>query len=207
MPEPFQRPSLHDAARRGVKAKKGQAAPPAAQPAPASAPIVEAPTAAKAPAAPPQRPKPPVVGVEQVAVRCGHVVPFELFDLKKDKYRDARRKKLTDRDCSACRIKAQEEREAADREASRKRRQEKAKMAPPLSTPQHRLPHGSRFDVAYDAAKGEWSGTLTVPGLAPFTGSRSAVFMLLRTLDEMYRATRPAAEDAPDENRDVGGEG
>jgi hypothetical protein len=39
-----------------------------------------------------------------------------LFDPKKDKYRDARRKKLTDRDCSDCRIKAQAEREAAEME-------------------------------------------------------------------------------------------
>ena len=75
----------------------------------------------------PRRPKPPVVGTEQVAARCGHAVPFELFEPKKDKFRDDRRQKLTDRDCSACRVKAQAEREAAEMEAARKRRAEKPK--------------------------------------------------------------------------------
>ena len=27
-----------------------------------------------------QKVKPPVVGIEQVTVKCGHAVPFELFD-------------------------------------------------------------------------------------------------------------------------------
>jgi hypothetical protein len=159
--------------------------------------------AAPRPAAGPiQKVKPPVVGVEQVTVRCGHVVPFELFDLKKDKFRDARRKKLTDRDCSACRIKAQEARQAADQEAARQRRPDnKPKKERPSANPSGRLPDGSRFDVVYDAPKGQWAGTLTVPGLAPLAAAASGVFKLLRILDHMYRATLPAApepsSDAP----------
>ena len=101
-------PSLREAARRGVEAKQ-QAAP--TTPAPA---VEQAPRPA-----PFQKVKPPVVGTEQVAARCGHAVPFELFDPRRDKYRDDRRKKLTDRDCSACRIQAQAVREAAEKEGPR----------------------------------------------------------------------------------------
>jgi hypothetical protein len=142
-------------------------------------------------AGPFQKIKPPVVGVEQVTVKCGHTVPFELFDLKKDKFRNDRRKKLTDRDCSACRIKAQEARQAAEQEAARKRRLDKPKKKLPYGPPTGRLPDGSRFDVAWDAAKGQWAGTLAVPGLAPLTASASGVLKLLQILDRMYRATRP----------------
>jgi hypothetical protein len=169
------RPSLREAARRGVEAKQQ------------AAPTTPAPAAEKAPRpAPPQKVKPPVVGTEQATARCGHAVPFELFEDKKDKYRDARRKKLTDRDCSACRVKAQAEKEAADKEAARKRRAEKPN--PPPAPEKGRLPHGSRYDVAYDAGKEQWCGTLTVPGLAPITAEASAVFKLLRRLDDLYRA-------------------
>lgn len=151
--------------------------------------------------------KPAVVGVEQVTVQCGHAVPFELFDPKKDKFRDARRKKLTDRPCSACRIKAQEARQAVEKEAARQKRLAKAKNAAvAASDPRNRLPDGSRFDVAYDASKGQWSGTLAVPGLAPISAAASGVFKLLMNLDRLYRkAAAPEAEADP--NRDVGGEG
>jgi hypothetical protein len=164
------RPSLREAARTGVERKQQAEAP-----RPAGVPF--------------QKIKPPVVGVEQVTVKCGHVVPFELFDLKKDKFRHDRRKKLTDRDCSACRIKAQEARQAADQEAARNRRSDKPKRERAPGSPQGRLPHGSRFDVAYDAAKGQWAGMLVVPGLAPLTASASGVFRLLQILDRMYRTT------------------
>ena len=183
------RPSPREASRRGASAD-GQARQPAAPPNPA----------------PFQKPKPLVVGVEQVTARCGHAVPFDLFEPKKDKFRDDRRKKITDRDCSACRVKAQAVKEAADKEAARLRRAERPK--PPSAGPQERLPHGSRFDVAYDAGKGEWSGTLAVPGLAPVAASASAVFKLLRRLDDLYRqATADKPGDGADANRDVGGEG
>jgi len=141
------------------------------------------------------------VGVEQVTVRCGHTVPFELFADNKDKFRRDRRKKLTARDCSACRIKAQEVRQAADQEAARQRRLDKPKKELPCGPPTGRLPHGSRFDVAWDEAKGQWSGMLFVPGLAPLTATASGVFKLLQILDRMYRATLAApvepTSDAP----------
>lgn len=142
--------------------------------------------------------KPPVVCVEQVVVRCGHTVPFELFDPKKDKFRQGRRKKLTDRDCRDCREKAQQERTRAEMEAARKLRQERPKNDAPPPRAQGRLPHGSRFDATWDAAAGKWSGALTVPAAAAegepntFTASAASVFGLLGALDGMYRATLPS---------------
>jgi hypothetical protein len=146
-----------------------------------------------------QKVKPPVVGIEQVTVKCGHAVPFELFDLKKDKFRNDRRKKLTDRDCPACRVKAQEARQAAEQEEARKRRLDKPKKERPPANPSGRLPDGSRFDVAWDEAKGQWAGTLAVPGLAPLAASASGVFKLLQILDRMYRATRPTPSEPTSE--------
>ena len=194
------RPSLREAARRGVEAKQQ------------AAPTTPAPAAGKAPRpALFQKVKPPVVGIEQVTARCGHAVPFELFEDKKDKFRDDRRKKLTDRECLACRIAAQAVKEAADKEAVRLRRAERPKPSP--AGPQERLPHGSRFDVAYDAAKEQWSGTLTVPDATPgcpalvLSASASAVFKLLRRLDDLYRAATAEKPGSADVNRDEGGEG
>jgi hypothetical protein len=159
----FKRPSLREAARRGVEAKKQAQASQVEQPAadtpagsaaPAPATPAAVPTASRP--APFQKVKPPVVGVEQVTVKCGHVVPFELFDLGKDKFRKDRRKKLTDRDCTACRVKAQEVKQAAEMEEARKRRLENPKPKKEWSRPrpEGRLPDGSRFDVMFDAAKG-----------------------------------------------------
>jgi len=183
------RPGPREAATNGVERKQ-----PAEAPKPAAGPF--------------QKVKPPVVGVEQVTVRCGHVVPFELFDLKKDKFRNDRRKKLTDRDCSDCRIKAQEARQAADQEAARKRRLDKPKKEKPPANPSGRLPDGSRFDITWDAAKEQWSGTLAVPGLASFTAAASGVFKLLQVLDGLYRAALAEEPDGDaDPSRDVGGEG
>jgi hypothetical protein len=55
------------------------------------------------------------------------------------------------------------------------------------------LPDGSRFEVCYDAAKEQWSGSLTVPSPdrapATFTGTGSGLFPLLSALDKQYRAT------------------
>jgi hypothetical protein len=183
------RPSLREAARNGAEGKQQTEAP-----RPADGPF--------------QKVKPPVVGVEQVTVRCGHAVPFELFDLKKDKFRNGRRKKLTDRDCSACRIKAQEVRQAAGQEAARKRRLDEPKKEKPPANPSGRLPDDSRFDVAWDEAKGQWAGTLAVPGLAPIAAAASGVFNLLQVLDGLYRAALAEEPDGgADPSRDVGGEG
>ncbi len=56
-----------------------------------------------------------------------------------------------------------------------------------------RLPNRAHFDVIYDAAAGEWSGTLSVgaEGDRPaFLGADTAsgVFHLLRQLDQQFRA-------------------
>ena len=183
------KPSLREAARNGVERKPQAAAP-------------------KSAGGPFQQNRPKVVGVEQVTVKCGHAVPFELFDLKKDKFRNDRRKKLTDRDCSACRVKAQEARQAAEQEEARKRRLDKPKKKRPPASPSGRLPDGSRFDVAWDEAKRQWSGTLAVPGLAPLTAAAPGVFKLLQILDGMYRAMAVGEADAgADPSLDVGTKG
>lgn len=75
-----------------------------------------------------QKPKPPVISTEPVTCTCGHTVQFELFADAQDRFREARRKKLTDRACPACRNQAE-----ADRQAKAK-----AAKAPP---PTYRCGH------------------------------------------------------------------
>jgi hypothetical protein len=140
----------------------------------------------------------PFARFEDVIVRCGHVEKFGLLPDGKDKFREGRRQKAISRDCKVCRERKQREQE----EAARLRRSEKeqrkllAAQQPPRQAPLPqggRLPDGSRFEVLYDAAKEQWSGSLTVPATegAPttFTGSGSALFPLLTSLDKQYRAT------------------
>jgi hypothetical protein len=140
----------------------------------------------------------PFARFEDVVVRCGHVEKFGLLPEGKDRFREARRQKAISRDCKACRERKQrEEQEAlALRRAEKALRMAQAGEQPPRpgkGQPPARLPDGSRFEVQYDAAKEQWSGTLTVPrpgqAAATFTGSRSSLFKLLTTLDEQYRAT------------------
>src|SRR5256885_6676711 len=58
-------------------------------------------------------PPPPIVAYEDVVAACGHPEKFGLFEDRKDKFRNDRRKKVTDRPCRACReIKRLEEEEA-----------------------------------------------------------------------------------------------
>jgi hypothetical protein len=176
---PFKQAGLREAARRGTQAKQ------AAKPLPAVAP-----TAGK--------PKPTPVGVEQVAAKCGHAVPFELYDDKTDKYRDTRRKKVTGRDCPECRQKAHAARTAAETAAAKGRRAASPKGSKPgRGDLKGRLPDGSNFNVTWDAAAGQWSGTLTVPGVGAFTDSRPGLFKLNRALDDQYRASLPP-EAGPD---------
>jgi hypothetical protein len=135
-----------------------------------------------------------------VVARCGHVEKFGLLPDGKDRFREDRRKKAMGRDCKACRERKQRE----EQEAARLRREEREKSkavdaqrqpgpgrVPRLQT--GRLPDGSQFAVRYDAAKERWSGSLTVPTPggepATFTGSGSALFPLLTSLDRQYRAT------------------
>ena len=180
--QPLNRPSLREAARRGAPAKH----PP--QPAGPAAPTTPAPR------------------TEQVRAKCGHAVPFVLYPDGRDRFRDDRRRHVTDRDCPECRQKAHEARTAAEMRAARERRAGKAKQEAQIKD---RLPHGSRFDgLVWDAENGKWSGTLSVPdptaegGARTFTASASGVFRLLRTLDGMYRESlaipnAPPAEAPP----------
>jgi hypothetical protein len=135
---------------------------------------------------------------EDVVAKCGHIEKFGLLPEGKDRFREDRRKKVTGRDCKACR----EKRYREEQEALQQRRAEKeARKAQEAARPPRpgtnrqtaRLPDGSRFEVQYDASTAKWNGTLTVPvpggKPATFTGSRSALFKLLSILDEQYRAT------------------
>ncbi len=132
----------------------------------------------------------PFARFEDVVARCGHVEKFGLLPDGKDRFREGRRQKAISRDCKACRERKQREQE----EAAQQRRAEKVQDGERAPRPaKTRLPDGSRFEIQYDAAKQQWSGTLTVPteGGSPvaITGSRSGLFPLLASLDEQYRAT------------------
>ncbi len=129
-----------------------------------------------------------------------------------------RAKKLAGQPCADCKRKAQTEREAAEQEAARQRREETETPAkqPRREKPRPhiaRLPHGATFHVVYDAEALRWSGTLTIP--APGSGifkesvvsaDDGAVFALLQRLDRKYRGawkeepavalTKPLPRDA-----------
>jgi hypothetical protein len=178
------RPRPGEAARR-----PGQAKPPAEGAA--------TPSARRRPG---QKPFIPFVRYEDVVVRCGHVEKFGLMPDDKDRFREDRRKKAIGRDCKACREKRQQqEQEAADlrRSEKEKRKAQEGDQQPRQAKTAHpqtgRLPDGSRFEVCYDAAKQQWSGSLTVPAPdgapAIFTGMGSGLFPLLSSLDRQYRAT------------------
>jgi len=147
----------------------------------------------------PDRPFIPFVGFEDVVARCGHIEKFGLLPDNKDRFRQDRRKKAMSRDCKACREKRQQqEQEAAElRRAEKEKRkvdeEQKPRQAKAAGPQTGRLPDGSRFEVSYDAAKQQWSGTLTVatPGGEPaiFSGSGSGLFPLLARLDKEYCAT------------------
>jgi hypothetical protein len=135
-----------------------------------------------------------------VTAACGHTEKFGLFEDKKDRYREARRRKVTDRVCKACREQQQrEEQEAAQRRRAERGPDEGRKGRAKVGL--GRLPNGARFDVAYDAAAETWSGTLTIPvpeaAPAVFTGSAPGVFKLLSKLDRLYRDSLPPGEDRP----------
>src|SRR5262249_23328493 len=133
-----------------------------------------------------------------VVARCGHAEKFGLLPEGKDRFREDRRKKATSRDCKACRERRrQQERQAAElpRAEKERRKARDAEHAQGQSRGPRsgRLPDGSRFEVAYDAAKQQWSGSLTVPtpggGTATFAGSGSGLFPLLAALDGQYRGS------------------
>ena len=82
--------------------------------------------------------------------------------------------------CPGCTARRRRERNAARREARDGR-----------GAKQGRLPHGSHFDVSYDATAGLWSGKLEVilgGQTATFEASASGVARLLSDLDGLYRS-------------------
>jgi hypothetical protein len=178
------RPSLREAARRGAEANRQtkQAAPP--KPAPAKPAEVGA-----------------AVETVTIAAVCGHTITA--VPSGKAAFLSERLKKLAGLPCSECKRKAEQEREAAEQEAARKRREEKAARQPRPKPRLGRLPHGSTFHVVYDAEAVKWSGTLTVPqggiyNASVTTGEDSAVFALLMKLDRAYRKL-PSEDAAPQE--------
>src|ERR1700722_13579839 len=104
------RPSLREAARRGAEANRQ--AKPAAPPPPK-------PTPAPAPAKPAQAAK--------VKASCGHEIDVGPC---KPAFLAERLKKLAGQPCADCKRMAQAEREAAEQEAARLRREEKAAREP-----------------------------------------------------------------------------
>lgn len=76
----------------------------------------------------------------------------------------------------------------------------------PFEFKRGRLPDGARFDVTYNAAKQEWTGLLYLPPATEgengkvFEASKSAVFKLLATLDDLYRAWLAEKKKAVDAN-------
>ena len=88
---------------------------------------------------------------------------------------------------AAARQAAHAARNAAEQEQAAQRRAAKA-AAERERQERSRLPHGATFHVEYDAAAVLWRGSLSVEGRT-FTGEASAVFRLLRSLDDAYRAS------------------
>jgi hypothetical protein len=130
-------------------------------------------------------PPPPIVAYEDVIAACGHPEKFGLFEDKKDRFRNDRRKKVTGRPCKACR----EQKRLAQEQAINLRKTEKQDRAGPKQSrgaPRERLPDGSRFEAVYDASRTQWHGTLTV-GAAVFKDTAGAIFKLLGRLDKQYR--------------------
>lgn len=136
------------------------------------------------------KPRPPTDGTEELVVKCGHTIVFDLF--AKEGYRDQRRTKAVTRDCPACR----QARAQADMAAAKERRVKKAKTFAQSLKP--RLPDGARFVATYDATQVEWTGSLTIDGV-PFERRASSLNKLLHKLDDMYRAAKsdPAVAQDP----------
>jgi len=159
-------------------------------PAEVVAAIPAAKVAAKAsPVAKAPKPSPPTVGTEVLLVKCGHTIVFDLY--AKDSFRDQRRQKDASRDCPPCRqARVQAEAIALKEHRARKAVTKAATFAKSLKP---RLPDGARFGATYDAAKVQWTGTLTVDGLT-FERSASSLNKLLHRLDDVYRATKPTED-------------
>jgi hypothetical protein len=136
------------------------------------------------------KPRPPTVGIEDLVVKCGHTIAFDLY--AKDAFRDQRRAKAVKRDCPPCR----QARVQAEAIALNERRAKKVVTFAKELKP--RLPDGARFTATYDATQVQWTGTLTVEG-ATYERSGGSLNKLLHRLDDVYRAaTLNGSESAQD---------
>jgi hypothetical protein len=120
-----------------------------------------------------------------------------MFEEKKDKFREARRAKITNAKCKACRQRDHEERtkkqqaEAAERRKLKPKKTYDPKWKEQIG--QGRLPDGSQFHLIYVAGTESWSGELMIhepsPGEEPvfFAAISSAVYRCLQKLDNQYR--------------------
>lgn len=165
-----------------------------------------------------QRVGPQPVDQEMVKALCGHTVSFDLY--AKDRFRNERRKKITDRKCGACRdadnkLRMQQDAvEKAARDTNKPKKPRNRKPRKPFWLKPNsakngklwgRLPHGAEFHVRWDAEKREWIGVpgLTVPNFhgqdLTFGGSGNGVFWLLPQLDMKFRQWW--RENHPEEER------
>jgi len=139
---------------------------------------------------PPTKPnKPPVVATELVKASCGHQTVFELYEEKKDKFREQRRAKAAGKICTTCR-QAKEQAEAAVAKERRQQKRLASNQQRQQAKHEQRLPDGASFQTVYDAERIQWSGTLTVrtdAGILTFSQQASGVFRLLIRLDQDYR--------------------
>jgi hypothetical protein len=141
--------------------------------------------------------KPPVVGHVPTTALCGHVVQVELFDYKKDKFRQERIDKQRKRACKAC-LEAKHAKLIEEAKA-RKVMKEQLRLSD-----SNRLPHGSVFHVEYNAEDKHWSGTLQVPGMKPIPGRESGLFKMFKTMDKYYRYKKKLLEEGEKkENEEV----
>lgn len=61
--------------------------------------------------------------------------------------------------------------------------------------PPPRLPDGSSFVASYDAAREQWTGTITV-GDKTLSGTATGVFKLLQQLERQFRESEPPTTTA-----------
>lgn len=167
--QPFKQGSLRAAA---AKAKQKVPVPvPIPPPVPAAAVVAPKPPGPKIRPAPP-----PFTGTIPVTFACGHTGEMGIWPDGKDKFRDQRKAKKEQKQCPACR----EAREKAQMNSKARYNAKRKEMG--------RLPDKSRFEMSYDAGTTSWYGTLTIPGIPPFTGTASGLFPCCAKLDREYRA-------------------
>lgn len=146
------------------------------------------------------KPKPPVVGVEPVAVLCGCIVEFELFELKKDKYREQRKAKLQKRKCKECRRKGHEEYQKIQHAEALIRRKIKADNRYQKRDKERRLPDQAKVYAVFDGVNKIWTVNMICPtdGLSDcvntmditFEKSGSGLFQCIHVLDKEWKAWR-----------------